>query len=78
MSGDAVAFNPDGEILASGGEDEKTQLWDVEKCSRLRSLQSNRLYERMEITGVTGMTEAEKSSLIMLGAIEQQFSSTQH
>ncbi|MCG6133324.1 MAG: NB-ARC domain-containing protein [Nostoc sp. LLA-1] len=65
-----LAFSPDGKLLASGSEDEKIQLWDVEKCSRLRSLQSDRLYERMEITGVTGMTEAEKSSLIMLGAIE--------
>ncbi|NMF63389.1 Fis family transcriptional regulator [Brasilonema octagenarum UFV-E1] len=59
-----------GRLLASGSEDENIQLWDVHKCSRLRQLKSDRLYERMEITGITGLTDAEKSSLKALGAIE--------
>ncbi|GAX37046.1 NB-ARC domain-containing protein [Nodularia sp. NIES-3585] len=65
----ALAFSHDSQWLASGSEDEKIHLWDVQKCSRVRSLKSNRLYEQMKITGITGMTEAEKSSLIMLGAV---------
>ena len=66
----SVAFSSNGELLASGSEDENIQLWDVHKCSRLRQLKSDRLYERMEITGITGLTDAEKSSLKALGAIE--------
>ncbi|WP_017314544.1 WD40 domain-containing protein [Mastigocladopsis repens] len=61
-----------GRLLASGSEDENIQLWDVQKCSRLRQLKSDRLYERMEITGITGLTDAEKSSLKALGAMESE------
>lgn len=66
----SVAFSFDGQFLASGSEDENIQLWDAHKCSRLRQFKSDRLYERMEITGITGLTDAEKSSLKALGAIE--------
>ncbi len=65
----SVAFSSDGQLLASGSEDENIQLWDVNKCSRLRQLKSDRLYERMEITGITGLTDAEKTSLKAFGAI---------
>ncbi|GAA6621991.1 NB-ARC domain-containing protein [Scytonema sp. NUACC26] len=67
----SVAFSTDGRILASGSEDENIQLWDVQKCSRLRPLKSDRLYERMEITNITGLTDAEKASLKALGAVEK-------
>jgi WD40 repeat protein len=66
----SVAFSADGQLLASGGEDENIQLWDVQKCSRMRQFKSDRLYERMEITGITGLTDAEKASLRALGAVE--------
>lgn len=67
----SVAFSSDGRLLASGSEDENIQLWDVNKCSRLRQLKSDRLYERMEITGITGLTDAQKASLKALGAVER-------
>ena len=66
----ALAFNPDGTLLISGSEDGSVQLWDVQKCSRLRQLKFDRIYEGMDITGVTGLTEAQKSSLKALGAVE--------
>jgi WD40 repeat protein len=56
--------------LVSGSEDGSVQLWDVKTCSRLRQLKFDRIYESMDITGVTGLTEAQKSSLKALGAVE--------
>jgi len=66
----AVAFSPNGTLLVSGSEDGSVQLWDVKTCSRLRQLKFDRIYESMDITGVTGLTEAQKSSLKALGAVE--------
>jgi predicted NACHT family NTPase len=65
----SVAFSPDGHMLASCGEDETIKLWDVETGECLKTL-TDRPYEGMNITGVTGLTEAEKASLKALGAVE--------
>jgi WD40 repeat protein/transcriptional regulator with XRE-family HTH domain len=67
----SVAFSSDGHLLACGGEDENIQLWDVDTRSQRQPLKSNHLYERMDITGVIGLTNAEKASLKALGAIER-------
>ncbi len=67
----SVSFTVDGNLLASGSEDENIQLWDVGSCSRLKQLKSKRLYEGMEITGISGLTDAEKASLKALGAVEK-------
>ena len=66
----SVAFSSDGQLLASAGEDESIQLWDIQKCRRLKQLKSDRLYESMNITGISGLTDAEKASLKALGAVE--------
>jgi hypothetical protein len=39
------------------------------KC--LQTLRSDRLYERMNITGATRLTEAQRTALKALGAIEE-------
>ena len=67
----SVPFSVDGQLLASGSEDENIQLWDVQSCSRKRQLKSKRLYENMDITGISGLTDAEKASLKALGAVEK-------
>src|SRR5205823_2778848 len=36
----------------------------------LRTLQSDRHYERLDITGLTGVTEAQRTALLALGAVE--------
>ncbi|WP_277875569.1 hypothetical protein [Anabaena subtropica] len=43
----------------------------MQNCSRWRSLKFPRLYENMDITSITGITDAEKASLKMLGAVEE-------
>jgi len=65
----SVAFCRDGETLASSSSDETIKLWDVLTGECLKTL-TDRPYEGMNITGVTGLTEAEKATLKALGAIE--------
>ncbi|NJR57733.1 MAG: hypothetical protein HC769_02015 [Cyanobacteria bacterium CRU_2_1] len=68
----SVAFGCDAtgrSLLASGSFDETIRLWDVETGECLRVLKSDRPYEGMNITGVTGITEAQKATLKSLGAI---------
>jgi WD40 repeat protein/transcriptional regulator with XRE-family HTH domain len=65
-----VAFSLDGQRLASGGEDETIRLWQTETGDCLQQLRSDRPYEGMNITGVIGLTTAQKATLIALGAVE--------
>jgi len=65
-----VAFSSDGQILASSSQDETTKLWDVKTGRCLKTLRIDRPYEGMNITGVTGLTDAQKSTLKALGAVD--------
>ncbi|MBD1879553.1 NB-ARC domain-containing protein [Coleofasciculus sp. FACHB-T130] len=65
----SVVFSPDGQILASAGQDEMIKLWDVATGECLNTLRSERPYEGMNITGVTGLTDAQKATLKALGAV---------
>ena len=67
----AVAFSPDSRLLASGDDDGTLVLWDVETGACRQVLRSDRPYERMNIHGVKGITQAQRSSLRALGAIEE-------
>ncbi|MEL6221965.1 MAG: NB-ARC domain-containing protein [Cyanobacteria bacterium J06627_8] len=64
-----LAFHPQRSILASGSDDETIHLWDIDNKTRLSTLKGKRPYEGMNITGVTGLTDAERTSLVSLGAI---------
>lgn len=67
----SIAFSPDSQTLASGSIDGIIKFWNVRSGECLKTLQPDRPYERMNITGVTGLTEAEKANLKALGAIEE-------
>ena len=66
----SIALSPDNQLLVSGSYDETAKLWDVETGKCLKTFKSPRPYEGMNITGVTGLTEAQKATLIALGAVE--------
>ncbi len=66
----SVSFSTDGKNIVSGSHDETIKIWDIKTGKCLKTLKSDRPYERMNITGVKGLTEAEKSTLKALGAVE--------
>jgi WD40 repeat protein/transcriptional regulator with XRE-family HTH domain len=64
----SVSFSPDGEIIASGSDNGTIKLWDRRTRECLKTLISDRPYERMNITGVKGLTETQEMTLQALGA----------
>jgi WD40 repeat protein len=66
----SVAFSCDGKTLISGSNDETIKLWEVETGVCLDTLKPERIYEGTIITGVAGLTEAQKETLKALGAVE--------
>jgi len=67
-----VTFSPDGTTLASSSDDGTIKLWHIQTATCLNTLISERPYERMNITHVQGLTEAQKANLETLGAIEER------
>jgi WD40 repeat protein len=66
----SVIFSSDGQWLLSGSDDRAIKLWDVRTGHCMETLIADRLYEGMNIQGVTGLTVAQRATLKTLGAIE--------
>lgn len=67
----SLKVSPDGHQLASCGDDGAIKLWDVKSGEHLQTLRRDRPYERLNITGIRGVTEAQKMTLYALGAFEE-------
>ena len=68
---ESLRRSPDGSKLASCGDDGAIMLWDLHLGEHLQTLRRDRPYERLNITGIRGLTEAQKATLRALGAIEE-------
>jgi WD40 repeat protein len=64
----SVAFSPDGQTLATSSQDETIKTWNVDSGKHIKDLRAPGPYEGMRISGVTGLTNAQKESLKALGA----------
>jgi WD40 repeat protein/DNA-binding SARP family transcriptional activator len=66
-----VAFHPRTAQLASSSDDGTIRIWDSKHFSCMNTLKTQQPYEDMIITGVQGLTEAQKRILKELGAREE-------
>ncbi|WP_404789143.1 hypothetical protein [Altericista sp. CCNU0014] len=64
-----VLFAKNGQTVMSGCQDETLKFWDIQTGECLRTLKTDRLYEGMNIEGVTGLSESQKLTLKRLGAL---------
>lgn len=64
-----VTFSPDGALVLSCSFDGTIKFWDSQTGACLNTLQVEGPYAGMNITGVTGITAAQKAALQVLGAV---------
>jgi WD40 repeat protein len=70
----AVTFHPNGKLVASSSDDETVRLWAVDGPSPsgdcVSVLRVPGPYTNMNIAGAVGITPAQRSALLALGAVE--------
>lgn len=66
----SVHSDRQGYFLASGSHDQGIKVWDLHTNECLKTLRADKPYNGLNITGVTGITTAQKVTLKALGAID--------
>jgi len=66
----SLKVSPDGHALTSCGDDGTINVWVLGSGEHLHILRRDRPYERLNITGIRGVSQVQKESLRALGAIE--------
>src|SRR5262245_43406286 len=67
----ALALSANGQLLVSGSSDGTVRLWEASTGTLPRTLHAERRYEHLDVTGLTGITNAERTAFLALGAIER-------
>ena len=62
--------SPDRQLLASSSADATIRIWDITAGECVSVLRSPRPYEGTNISGITGITEAQTATLKALGAVD--------
>jgi WD40 repeat protein len=73
-----LAYSPAGDLLASCSQDGSVKLWDTHSYSPsskglyecIETFRVPRPYEGVDITGIHGLTDAQKETLRILGAVD--------
>lgn len=66
----SIAFSPDSQTLVSGSTDGTLRLWQSQTGKCQFTLSPPKPYEGTKIAHATGLTDAQRASLIALGATE--------
>ncbi len=66
----SLRASPDGHRLASCGDDGAIRIWEMETGDPVTTLRRDRPYERLDITGIKGLTDGQKRALKLMGAVE--------
>ncbi|MGJ3247223.1 MAG: WD40 repeat domain-containing protein [Elainellaceae cyanobacterium] len=74
----SVAFSGDGRTVVSGSQDETVRLWHSPTGHCRTILSADKIYAGMDISGIQGLTGAQQSALITLGAIAPSREATRH
>jgi WD40 repeat protein/transcriptional regulator with XRE-family HTH domain len=67
----SLRASPDGRWLASCGDDGAIQIWQMDSGDHVGTLRRDRPYERLNITGIKGLNDAQILALKMMGAVDQ-------
>nr|WP_322685973.1 caspase family protein [Nostoc sp. DedQUE07]MDZ8132322.1 caspase family protein [Nostoc sp. DedQUE07] len=65
----SLEFSPDGRLIVSGSIDETIRIWDAStgKCIKVINC---KIFAGLNITGVRGLTSAQRIALKLMGAID--------
>jgi WD40 repeat protein len=66
----SLSVSPDGTRLASSSADGTVRLWRMDTGEHLATLEPDGPYHGMNISGATGITAAQRATLLSLGAVE--------
>lgn len=64
----SVAFSSDGTYIAASGDNGYLSIWDLKTFKNVRLIKGLTPYDKMDITGAQGLSDAQISSLVALGA----------
>ncbi|MEM7030421.1 MAG: BTAD domain-containing putative transcriptional regulator [Chloroflexota bacterium] len=65
-----VDINSTSRIVASSSGHQTIRLWDIDSGQCIQTLKLPGLYEGLNITGITGISDAQKETMKALGAVE--------